>query len=231
MRMKVLAKKKFNKKIALIVAVLVLACSTGIIYAAVSDNPLEENNAIVSNDSSTQADEVVDNTTSAAITVNAVKTIDKTEKPGQISDELRQKLLADLPHSTRVEISLSDEEKIKLYKEGFSFEEIDAAVMLANDKQEADVASLLKNHEDEVKYFKEKLEKSSVKDKNDMVDEQTMKDCISKGYTRSDVNFAYSASKQLGVTLDDALQSVKSGDSDFANKLKAKIDEVKNNEK
>lgn len=223
-----------NKRLKAMIIVLSIALITGcigigIIYAEglnnQSDSTLTQNNApipgsIITPDKSTLPDPSI---------VPGKVIIPDT--PIQISDDLRQKLFASLPHSNRVNITITDEEKIELGKEGYSFEEIDAAVMLANDKQETDVVGLLKNHMDEVKTFKDKLEKAPVKDKNDMVNEQTMKDYISKGYTRSDVNFAYFASKQLGVTLDDALQSVKSGDSDFANKLKAKVGEVKNNEK
>jgi len=207
--------KLMSIKMLLLAASLVLTSGIGAVYAVNLDAEQPETTTPVVSETDKDKEKGKTETT------NRPSQPEQKDKIKVMSKEDKKKLDEMLAkENPPVDVKLSDDEKIELYKLGFSFEEIDLAVDLAKDLKRKDVKALLQEKKDGIKALKDKRQR--VESPSEMPDMKVVQELVAAGHSEDDVFFAYSVAKQLNVSLEEALEGITSGDPVFAEKMRQK---------
>jgi hypothetical protein len=146
---------------------------------------------------------------SSGLTKNTPK-----EKFKPVSAKFKKWKETNIPHEKDVLISLSDEEKISLYKQGFTLEKIHWAVLYANEKNQNDVEKILKDQRTDLQDFISEVSSTKIPIENQSTELQLeeVKHWEKQGFKKTDIEWAYSLSRQYHQPLDVMLKKVQNGE-------------------
>jgi hypothetical protein len=146
---------------------------------------------------------------SSGLTKNTPK-----EKFKPVSAKFKKWKETNIPHEKDVLISLSDEEKISLYKQGFTLEEIHWAVLYANEKNQNDVEKILKDQRTDLQDFITEVSSTKIPIENQSTELQLeeVKHWEKQGFKKTDIEWAYSLSRKYHQPLDVMLNKVQNGE-------------------
>jgi hypothetical protein len=146
---------------------------------------------------------------SSGLTKNTPK-----EKFKPVSAKFKKWKETNIPHEKDVLISLSDEEKISLYKQGFTLEEIHWAVLYANEKNQNDAEKILKDQRTDLQDFITEVSSTKIPIENQSTELQLeeVKHWEKQGFKKTDIEWAYSLSRKYHQPLDVMLKKVQNGE-------------------
>jgi hypothetical protein len=136
------------------------------------------------------------------------------EKFKPVSEKFKKWKETNIPHEKDDLISLSDEEKISLYKQGFTLEEIHWAVLYANEKNQNDVEKILKDQKTDLQDFITKISLTKIPIENQSTELQLeeVKHWEKQGFKKTDIEWAYSLSRKYHQPLNVMLEKVQNGE-------------------
>ncbi|WP_135552675.1 hypothetical protein [Paenibacillus cymbidii] len=124
----------------------------------------------------------------------------------ELSDDML-KMIHDKVTNVVPEVRLTDEEKLNLYKQGYSFDEIDLAASYVNEQRESNVEEVLKKRQEELRNYKERIDRIKVvKERKDVVSYETQQEWLAKGYSRAEIGQAWENARLNGKSMKEELE-------------------------